>query len=87
MSKQNASYLQASQFTGVVLLPKRRASQQKKKKENRSKSSQPAPSQQKKKEKNAPVMPASSQSAILSQTCTFDAELCGQNTFKSGLKC
>ena len=32
-------------------------------------------------------MPASSQSAILSQTCTFDAELCGQNTFKSGLKC
>ena len=32
-------------------------------------------------------MQASSQSAILSQTCTFDAELCGQNIFKSGLKC
>ena len=39
------------------------------------------------KKKNAQVKPATSQSAILSKTCTFDAELYGQQTFKSGLKC
>ena len=86
-SKQNVSYLSSGITIYRCCTFAETASQSAKKKRKNALVKPASPESAKEKRKNAEVKPASSQSAILSQTCTFDAELCGQNIFKSGLKC